>query len=95
MLANFIMSLNKFFLIHIKEVNFYTRTYEERCTGNSIYREKTSFFDDSQITIESKQTTTLDILLNGRQFDLIKIDVQGSEIDIINGEILTNVSVNV
>ena len=69
----------------VKEVNFYTRTYEERCTGNSIYREKTSFFDDSQITIESKQTTTLDILLNGRQFDLIKIDVQGSEIDIING----------
>lgn len=69
----------------VKYVNFYTRTYEERCTGNSIYREKTSFFDDNQITIETKQTTTLNLLFDNIQFDLIKIDVQGSEIDIING----------
>jgi FkbM family methyltransferase len=69
----------------IKNVKFYTRTYEERCTGNSIYREKTSFYDDDQITIESKETTTLEVLFGNKQFDLIKIDVQGSEIDIING----------
>ena len=68
-----------------KEVNFYTRKYEPRCTGNSIYRENTSFYDDDQILIEKKQTKTLSNLLNKQTFDLIKIDVQGSEIDIING----------
>ena len=68
-----------------KEVDFYVRKHEPRCTGNSIYRENTSFYDDDQITIEKKYTKTLTSLLDNKIFDLIKIDVQGSEIDIING----------
>jgi len=68
-----------------KEVDFYIRKNEPRCTGNSIYRENTSFYDDDQILIEKRQTKTLSNLLNNQVFDLIKIDVQGSEIDIING----------
>ena len=68
-----------------KEVDFYVRKNEPRCTGNSIYRENTSFYDDDQIIVEKKQTKTLSNLLNNQTFDLIKIDVQGSEIDIING----------
>jgi FkbM family methyltransferase len=75
-----------------KEVDFYVRKHEPRCTGNSIYREQTSFFDDDQIIIEKLQTKTLSNLFNNQTFDLIKIDVQGSEIDIINGglEIIKN-----
>lgn len=68
-----------------KEVDFYIRKNEPRCTGNSIYRENTSFYDDDQIIIEKKQTQVLSNLFNNKVFDLIKIDVQGSEIDIING----------
>jgi FkbM family methyltransferase len=68
-----------------KEVDFYVRKHEPRCTGNSIYRENTSFYDDDQITVEKKYTKTLTSLLGDKFFDLIKIDVQGSEIDIING----------
>jgi FkbM family methyltransferase len=68
-----------------KDVDFYIRKNEPRCTGNSIYRENTSFYDDDQILIEKRQTKTLSNLLNNQKFDLIKIDVQGSEIDIING----------
>lgn len=68
-----------------KEVDFYVRKHEPRCTGNSIYRENTSFYDDNQIMVEKKYTKTLTSLLDNRIFDLIKIDVQGSEIDIING----------
>lgn len=68
-----------------KEVDFYIRKHEPRCTGNSIYRENTSFYDDDQIVILKKQTKTLSNILNNKVFDLIKIDVQGSEIDIING----------
>jgi FkbM family methyltransferase len=68
-----------------KDVDFYIRKNEPRCTGNSIYRENTFFYDDDQILIEKRQTKTLSNLLNNQVFDLIKIDVQGSEIDIING----------
>lgn len=68
-----------------KEVDFYVRKHEPRCTGNSIYRENTSFYDDDQVVILKKQTKTLSNILNNKVFDLIKIDVQGSEIDIING----------
>lgn len=76
----------------VKEVKFYTRINEERCTGNSIYREKTPFFSDDEIEIKNKTTTTLKKIVKDKQFDLIKIDVQGSEIDIINGglEIIKN-----
>jgi len=75
-----------------KDVDFFIRKSEPRCTGNSIYREKTSFYDDNQIIVEKKQTKTLSNLLGEKIFDLIKIDVQGSEIDIINGglEIIKN-----
>lgn len=68
-----------------KEVDFYVREVEPVCTGNSIYRENTSFYNDDQIVIEKKQTKTLSTLLGEKTFDLIKLDVQGSEIDIING----------
>jgi FkbM family methyltransferase len=70
-----------------KDVDFYIRKDEPRCTGNSIYRENTPFYDDDQIIIQQKRTQTLSKLLNNQTFDLIKIDVQGSEIDIINGGI--------
>lgn len=70
-----------------KEVDFYVRKSEPLCTGNSIYRENTSFYSDDQIIIEKKRTKKLSDILENRTFDLIKIDVQGSEIDIINGGI--------
>jgi FkbM family methyltransferase len=71
----------------IKDIDFYTRISEPTCTGNSIYRENTLFYDDDQIFIEKKTTTTLNYLLADKIFDLIKLDVQGSEIDIMNGAI--------
>jgi FkbM family methyltransferase len=71
----------------IKSVDFYIRKSEPTCTGNSIYRENTSFYDDDQILIKKRTTTTLEHLLTDKTFDLIKIDVQGSEMDIINGAI--------
>jgi FkbM family methyltransferase len=70
-----------------KQVDFYIRKNEPRCTGNSIYRENTSFYDDDQIIIKKKQTKTISNIFLNKTFDLIKIDVQGSEIDIINGGI--------
>lgn len=68
-----------------KEVTFYKTTYDEKCTGNSLYRENTSFYDDNHLITEERVTTTLESLLMGKYFDLIKIDVQGAELDIIKG----------
>ena len=52
---------------------------EMRNTGDSIYKENTSYFDDCK-KIE-RDTTTLD----KKYFDLIKIDCQGAEIPILKG----------
>jgi FkbM family methyltransferase len=68
-----------------KEVDFYIRKHEIKCTGNSIYREKTNFFKEDEIEIIKKKTSTLTSIFSDTNFDLIKIDVQGSELDIIKG----------
>ena len=54
-------------------------------SGNSIYKEKTLHFVDGEYETESIKGTTLDSLFEDTSFDLIKIDTQGSELDIIKG----------
>lgn len=66
-----------------KQVGFWTREDDLTATGNSIYKEKTDFYKNSNY--QTKHTSTLDDLFNGYQFDLIKIDTQGSELDILKG----------
>jgi FkbM family methyltransferase len=66
--------------------NFYSRKDVGTGTGNSIYRELTSFYDDNNLNIIEKQGTRLDDLFtDGFTFDLIKIDTQGSELDVVSG----------
>jgi len=68
------------------EYNFYSRKGDPTSTGNSIYRELTSFFSDDQLEIIKRNGIKLDDLFeNESEFDLIKIDTQGSELDIIEG----------
>ena len=64
--------------------------------GNSYYRENTQFFPYHQYVI--KETRSLDSLVAEKNYpfpDLIKIDSQGSELDIIRGatKCLQNASV--
>jgi len=66
-----------------KRVNFWVSTKDNRSTGNSYYKEQTSFFNDA-LSVE-KEANTLDNLFTNKNFDLIKLDTQGSEIDIIRG----------
>jgi FkbM family methyltransferase len=68
----------------IKTIEFYSLG----TTGDSYYKEENPIFDDSSVKLIT--TTTLDDLmgnrdLNLRQPDLIKVDTQGSEIDILLG----------
>ena len=70
------------------EYNFYSRKGDTTCTGNSIYRELTHFYSDDQLEIIKQKGIKLDDLFElDSEFDIIKIDTQGSELDIITGGI--------
>jgi len=70
------------------EYDFYSRKGDVTCTGNSIYRELTHFYSDDQLEIIKQKGIKLDDLFElDSEFDLIKIDTQGSELDIITGGI--------
>lgn len=71
----------------IKKVYWYSTIENRKNTGDSYYKENSDHYSqDKLITIE-KYTNTLDNLFPYCQFDLIKLDTQGSEIDIIIGGI--------
>ena len=72
-----------FFLTKKKKVNFYSR----KLTGDSYYREQSNRYDKDRKP-ETIITTTLDEIVKKENLKLpnfIKIDTQGSEIDILKG----------
>jgi FkbM family methyltransferase len=69
-----------------KAMTFYKTTIDPICTGNSIYREVTPHFDNEFLIEEQVQLHTIDSTFQEvTNFDLIKIDTQGSELDILAG----------
>lgn len=64
---------------------FYTTDKDPLCTGASAYLEQTNYYNDP--IAQELPVTTLDSL--GQQFDFIKMDVQGAELDIIKGGLNT------
>jgi FkbM family methyltransferase len=68
------------------EYDFYGRIADPIGTGNSYYKELTHFYSADQLRIIKQQGIKLDDLFtNDSTFDLIKIDTQGSELDIMTG----------
>lgn len=70
-----------------KEVTLYLNNNDHQCTGTSYYKENTRHYKDCLEV--KKYTYTLNEIASSlnRTFDLIKIDTQGSELDIIRGGI--------
>jgi FkbM family methyltransferase len=54
-------------------------------SGNSMYRELTNDYNDENIEVIELPVFKLDNILPNESYDLIKIDTQGSEIDILSG----------
>lgn len=54
-------------------------------TGSSLYRENTEYFDDETALPHEVDKVRIDDLLAGRRFDFVKIDTQGSELDVLAG----------
>jgi len=70
------------------EYNFYSLKSTPTNTGNSIYKEITSLYNGEDLDIIKQNGIMLDdLFLPEDCFDLIKIDTQGSELDIIQGGI--------
>ena len=70
----------------VKDTIVYKTTYNAFNTGDSLYRENTSYYSDDKLITQDVKTSTLDeIFKNEKTFDFIKIDSQGSEMDIIKG----------
>lgn len=68
------------------DYKFYSLKNNPTNTGNSIYKELTEHYIDSNLDIINKKGIKLDNLFEPEsEFDLIKIDTQGSELDIISG----------
>ena len=72
-----------------REVTLYLNPKNLSCTGTSYYKERTRHYKNS---IEVKKNTyTLDEVVEDidKRYDIIKIDTQGSELDIIKGGLKT------
>jgi FkbM family methyltransferase len=67
----------------VKEVDFFIQDDNDVGTGSSYYIENTKYY--SQKRHMKRMTDTLDNLIGEQSFDFVKMDTQGSEIDIING----------
>jgi len=69
-----------------REVTFYTRSDKPHTEGNSYYKEH-NYWDIPQLVQESKVKLKKldDIFEDDAVFELIKIDTQGSELDILKG----------
>jgi FkbM family methyltransferase len=68
--------------------NFYKNS-NPISTGDSVYKELTPFYSEHELKIVTKRGNKLDDIINQENFDLIKVDTQGSELDIIRGGINT------
>lgn len=64
-----------------KDQTFHINSDDPLCTGASVYKENTDYYENPNTIILPTQTLN-DI---GGVYDLIKIDVQGAELDILKG----------
>lgn len=69
-------------------VTFFKSKFHTKCSGNSIYKENSKYYEGDYLITESKKIFKLDDVVADK-FDLIKVDTQGSELDIIQGGIRT------
>lgn len=69
---------------------FYKMKSDNIGTGHSLYRENTYHYSDDNLAVDEIQTDTLDSILEQNDmgqvvFDMMKLDTQGSELDILKG----------
>lgn len=68
-----------------KTITYFKNKSDETSTGNSYYKELSEHFSDHNTIQVEMKARTLDNLFPTQTFDLIKLDTQGSELDILVG----------
>jgi len=67
---------------------FYINNQCDHCHGSSVYKEKTSYYENcNEVDLQMYKLDELNE--HHKQYDYIKIDVQGAELDIIKGGLKT------
>jgi len=66
-------------------ITYFKNKSDETSTGNSYYKELSEHFSDQNIMQVEMKACTLDNMFPTQTFDLIKLDTQGSELDILIG----------
>jgi FkbM family methyltransferase len=71
------------------DINFY-RSSHHRSTGagDSIYKENTFVYDENNLIVENRKTKKISTLLksiDSPKIDILKLDVQATEIEIMDG----------
>lgn len=67
-------------------VDFFTLSNQECATGASIFKEATSFYDDeNRVKTHTLPMRRLDDVLSESHIDLLKLDVQGAELMVLEG----------
>lgn len=79
-------------------LTYYRRRNDAMGTGNSVYKENTQFYDENQydkVTLAVRRLDDIAAKHSVGPFQLLKIDVQGAEVDAIQGatKILESVDV--
>lgn len=67
-----------------ENINFYLDSKDVSSTGCSIYKEKSQHFNDA-IVVELQMYKLDDIIPDEANIQFLKMDVQGAEIDILDG----------
>jgi FkbM family methyltransferase len=73
------------------EMDFYFSGEQKAATGASVFREKTCFYDDNVAVSYKVPVKVLDDVIEEivgtpvERFDMIKIDVQGAELEVLKG----------
>jgi FkbM family methyltransferase len=68
-----------------KEIEYYMNKNSPTSTGNSYYKEISHHFSNDNLKTVIRNSKTLDTMFLDKTFDFIKLDTQGSELDIIRG----------
>lgn len=68
-----------------EKVTYYLTKKWLMSSGNSIFKENTADYSDDNIKTIELTTKTLDTLFKDKQFDVLKLDTQGSELLILEG----------
>jgi FkbM family methyltransferase len=68
------------------EAIFYLNKHDMTCTGNSMFKENTVFFEDAVAV--TRPISTIDEIVARREFsevNMIKLDIQGAEVEALKG----------